>query len=446
MYVFKNGLGFCFEQNNALFHCIMIITLFLLILKDINPDVLFSYDIIMLIGIIGKANVGKSTFFNAATELTVQAANYPFTTINSNIGVAYARQKCVCTEFGIQDNPTHSICINGNRFIPINLIDIAGLVPGAHEGKGLGNKFLDDARQADALIHVVDASGSTDSGGKPITPGTGDPVSDVIFVEEEFDMWLASVVIRDWNKVSRGAESQAQKLEQMFAKRLSGLAIKAHHIADALYETGLYDKKATLWTREDVFNFCKIVRLKSKPIVLAANKADLPTVDKNIEAIKKTGRDLIICASEAEILLRRAAKKGIIHYLPGDNSFNIKGRAELNDKQKKALDIISNIISKYGSTGVQQVINHVCFKLLNLIVVYPVEDEFKLVDKKGNILPDARLLPLGSTAKDLAYAIHADLVEGLLYAIDARTKQRLSSEYKLKNNDIIKIVSARSRG
>lgn len=400
----------------------------------------------MLIGIIGKANVGKSTFFNAATELAVQAANYPFTTINSNVGIIHARQKCVCTEFGVQDNPIHSICIEGNRFIPLNLIDIAGLVPGAHLGKGLGNKFLDDARQADALIHIVDASGSTDSEGKPISPGTGDPISDIRFVEEEFDLWLASVVSRDWNKVSREAESQGQKLEQMLAKRLSGVAIGSRQIADALDETGLRYKKTISWTQEDIFNFCKTIRLKSKPIVLAANKADLPTVDKNINAMKKTGRDVIVCASEAENLLRRAAKKGIIHYLPGDNSFNIKQEAKLNDQQKKALSIISNILSKYGSTGIQEVINYACFKLLNLIVVYPVEDELKLTDKKGNILPDARLLPQGSTARDLARAIHADLAKGFLYAIDIRSKQRLSSEYKLKNNDVIKIVSATSRG
>jgi ribosome-binding ATPase len=399
----------------------------------------------MLIGIIGKANVGKSTFFNAATELAVQAANYPFTTINSNIGIVYARQKCVCTEFGVQDNPIHSLCIDGNRFIPLNLIDIAGLVPGAHLGKGLGNKFLDNARQADALIHIVDASGSTDSEGKPISPGTGDPLSDITFVEDEFDLWLASVVSRDWNKVSREAESQGQKLEQMLAKRLSGLAIGSRQIANALDETGLYYKKTILWTQEDIFNFCKVIRLKSKPIILAANKADLPTVDKNFNAMKKTGRDVIVCASEAENLLRRAAKKGIIHYLPGDNSFNIKQEAELNDQQKKVLSIISNILSKYGSTGIQEVINYACFKILNLIVVYPVEDELKLIDKKGNVLPDARLLPRESTAKDLAHAIHADLAKGFLYAIDIRSKQRLSSEYKLKNNDVIKIVSATSR-
>jgi ribosome-binding ATPase YchF (GTP1/OBG family) len=399
----------------------------------------------MLIGIIGKANVGKSTFFNAATELTVQTANYPFTTISSNIGVVYARQKCVCREFDVQDTPIHSVCINGNRFIPLTLIDVAGLVPGAHVGKGLGNKFLDDARQADALIHIVDASGSTDSEGKPISPGTGDPMSDIYFVEEEFDLWLASIVSRDWHKMSREGESQGQKFEQMLAKRLSGLTIGVHHIAEALNETGLSKKKTILWDQKDMYHLCRKIRLKAKPIVLAANKADLPTADDNIKVMKKTDRDVIVCTSEAENLLRRAAKKGVIEYLPGDNSFKIKRGSTLNDQQKKALDIISKILLKYGSTGIQQIINHVCFKLLNLIVVYPVEDEFKLMDKKGNILPDARLLPDGSTAKDLAHVIHADLAKGFLYAIDVRSKQRLSSEYKLKNNDVIKIVSAMSK-
>ncbi|MFL6359069.1 MAG: TGS domain-containing protein, partial [Nitrososphaeraceae archaeon] len=150
--------------------------------------------------------------------------------------------------------------------------------------------------------------------------------------------------------------------------------------------------------------------------------------------------------AEAEILLRRATKKGFLHYLPGDNSFTIKSGVILNEPQKKALDAIYSLIAKYGSTGVQETINLACFKLLKLIVVYPVQDEIKLMDKKGNILPDAYLLTEGSTAKDLATAIHADIGRGFLYAIDARSKQRVGAEYKLKNNDVVKIVSAASSG
>src|SRR5919108_3551851 len=398
----------------------------------------------MLLGLIGKANVGKSTFFNAATDLDVQRGNYPFTTIAPNVGVTYARVGCVCREFGIQDNPVHSICIDGTRFIPIKLMDIAGLIPGASKGKGLGNKFLDDARQADALIHVVDASASTDSEGKLVPVGVGDPLYDVKFVEDEFELWLASIISRDWNKVAREAENQAQKLENMLSKRLSGLAIGEAHIVKALEEIGLRNKKASLWKEEDIFNFCKKLRAKAKPIVIAANKADLPTAENIIMKLKSLGRDVIPCIAEAEILLRRATKKGFLHYLPGDNSFNIKSGVFLNDSQKKALDTIYSLIAKYGSTGVQEVINVACFRLLKLIVVYPVEDETKLMDKKGNVLPDAYLLPEGSTTKDLANTIHADIGKGFLYALDARSKQRLGIEYKLKNNDVVKIVSAAS--
>ncbi|MEM4201360.1 MAG: GTPase, partial [Nitrososphaerales archaeon] len=114
----------------------------------------------MLVGIVGKPNTGKSTFFNAATLMNVPMANYPFTTIQPNYGVAYLRKDCVCKRLNVKDNPVNSVCVNGVRLIPVKLVDVAGLVPGASQGRGLGNKFLDDLRQADALIHVVDASGS----------------------------------------------------------------------------------------------------------------------------------------------------------------------------------------------------------------------------------------------------------------------------------------------
>ena len=396
----------------------------------------------MLIGLIGKANVGKSTFFNAATELEVQTANYPFTTINSNIGVTHARVKCVCKEFQVQDNPIHSICVEGTRFIPIRLIDVPGLVEGAHQGKGLGNRFLDDARQADALIHVIDASASTDREGKPVSAGTADPSSDIKFVEEEFDYWLVSIVGREWTKVTREAENLVQAL----AKRLSGLTIKERSVHDVLNETGLDKKKPVNWTEQDFLEFCRKIRLKSKPVIIAANKADLQSANRIIAEIKSSRQEVIPCSAEAESLLRRAAKRGVLNYLPGDNSFDIKSGNSLSEAQKKALDLVKSMFGRYGSTGVQEVINHVCFNLLKLIVVYPVEDEVRLTDKKGNVLPDARLVPQDSNAKDLARLIHDDLAKGFLYAIDVRTKQRLGAEHKLNHNDIIKIVSATSRG
>ncbi|HYY40397.1 MAG TPA: redox-regulated ATPase YchF [Nitrososphaera sp.] len=400
----------------------------------------------MIIGLIGKANVGKSTFFNAATDLAATVANYPFTTIEPNVGVAYARTKCVCREFGVQDNPVHSVCIDGNRFIPVKLIDVAGLVPGAHAGKGLGNKFLDDARQADALIHIIDASGSTDNNGRPVPAGTGDPIFDIQFIEEELDLWLESIIGRDWGKTAREAESQGQKLEQLLAKRLSGLAINEQTITNAVQASGLSSKKLVAWTENDILQFCKVLRTRAKPFLIAANKADLPAADNNIKKMKADGLEPVPCASEAEALLRKASKKGILHYLPGDASFDVKPEVVLSAPQLKALDIVKTFMQKYGSTGVQEAINIACFKLLRMVAVYPVEDEFKLTDKKGNILPDVWLLPEGSTAKNLAEAIHSDLAKGFLYAVDARTKQRIAATHQLKNGDVIKITSATSRG
>jgi ribosome-binding ATPase YchF (GTP1/OBG family) len=401
----------------------------------------------MIIGLIGKANVGKSTFFNAATDLAVPVANYPFTTIEPNVGVAYARTKCVCREFGVQDNPVHSVCIDGNRFIPVKLVDVAGLVPGAHAGKGLGNKFLDDARQADALIHIIDASGSTDNNGRPVRAGTGDPIFDIQFVEEEFDLWLESIIGRDWCKTAREAESQVQKLEQLLAKRLSGLGVNEQTIISVVQASGLASKKPVAWTQNDLLLFCKELRTRAKPFVIAANKADLPSADDNIKKMKAGGMELLVpCASEAEALLRKASKKGVLHYLPGDASFDVKPGVVLSAQQLKALDIVKTFMQKYGSTGVQEAINIACFKLLRMVAVYPVEDEFKLTDKKGNVLPDVWLLPEGSTAKNLAEAIHADLAKGFLYAVDARTKQRIAANHQLKNGDVIKIASATSRG
>ena len=400
----------------------------------------------MIIGVIGEANVGKSTFFNSATDQSVLSANYPFTTIHPNIGISYVREKCVCREFGVQDNPLHSICIDGNRFVPIKLIDIAGLVPGAHLGKGLGNKFLDDARQADALIHVVDASGSTDPEGKVVETSQGDPLFDIKFVEEEFDQWVLSIVNRDWSKTSRDMSNQKLKIEQILTKRLSGLSVTIDTISNALSTMGLINRNPDEWTQENLLEFVRLIRKNSKPFLILANKADVSSSGEKINKIKNQNNIVIPCSSEGELVLRKGAKKGLWYYLPGDSNFELKDKDLLNEQQKKALLTIRSVLDKYGSTGVQEAINTVCFKLLNLIIVYPVEDELKLSDKKGNILPNALLLRKGSTAKDLATNIHEDLAKGFMFAIDVRNKQRIGADYELKHNDVIKIVSTTSRG
>jgi len=398
----------------------------------------------LIIGLLGKANVGKSTFFNSATDLSVQMANFPFTTIDPNVGIAFVRINCVCKELGVLDNPSNSRCIDGIRFIPIKLVDIAGLVPGAHSGKGLGNKFLDDARQSDVIIHVVDIAGSTDEEGRPVSLGNGDPLTDIEFVENEFDLWIHSLILKDWNKVVKESENLKQKIEYTISKRLSGLAISEKIIRKAINDLNL-NKKPLEWSNDDLLLLCKQIRQVSKPIIIAANKADLPSAEKNISKLKSLNRLFFPCVSEAELLLKRALQKNIIYYLPGDSSFEIKNEKNLSDKQKEALITVSKVLKKFGSTGVQNILNHACFKILDKIVIYPVEDELKFTDKKGNVLPDARIVSKNITAKELANIIHKELGKGFLYAIDARSKQRISAEHILKNNDIIKIVSTTSR-
>jgi ribosome-binding ATPase YchF (GTP1/OBG family) len=398
----------------------------------------------LIIGLLGKANVGKSTFFNAATDLSVQVANFPFTTIDPNVGIAFVRINCVCKEMGVMDNPINSRCINGVRFIPVKLIDIAGLVPGAHSGRGLGNKFLDDSRQANVIIHVVDISGSTDEEGKTVGLGSGDPLSDIKFVENEFDLWIHSLILRDWDKVIRESENLKQNIEHTISKRLSGLSISEQVVKNAINTVGLI-KKPTNWDENDLLMVCKQIRFMSKPIVIAANKADLPTSESNISKLKGLDRSFFTCVSEAELLLKRALQKNLIYYLPGDPEFEIKNPDVLSKNQLEALHMVSKVLRKFGSTGIQNILNHACFEILNNIVVYPVEDEFKFTDKKGNVLPDARIVSKDITAKELAHLIHNELGKGFLYAIDARSKQRIGAEHVLKNNDIVKIVSTTSR-
>lgn len=397
----------------------------------------------MQIGLLGKTNVGKSTFFSAATEAPVTIGNFPFTTIEPNVGVAYVLTDCACKHFGIK----HEIplCKNGIRFVPIKLIDVAGLVPGAHEGKGLGNQFLDDSRQAEALIHVVDIAGSTDIHGQPVPIGTHDPLEDVKFVEEEFELWFKQILEREWSKLTKEIEQKKSKLVDGIAKRFSGLSIKDYQVQEVLQNLQLLTKKPTEWKDSDLTLFVKELRKKTKPILIAANKADLCKDLTVVEKIKNNSK-VILCSAETELLLRKASKAGLVDYIPGDSGFTLKENVEISSQQQKALDLVNSVFSKINSTGIQNVLNSIVFDVLKLIVVYPVEDDSKLCNKDGEILPDAKLLSPNSNAKNLAETIHADLAKGFLHAIDVKTKQRIGADHHLKNGDVIKIVSSMSRG
>ena len=395
----------------------------------------------MQIGLLGKANVGKSTFFSAATETPVPIGNFPFTTIEPNVGVAYVKSQCACKHFGI--NHKNELCSNGVRYIPVKLIDVAGLVPGAHAGKGLGNQFLDDARQAEVLIHVVDVAGSTDIQGQPVSVGSHDPLEDIEFVNEEFVQWFLDILKRDWDKIIREIDQKKTKLTEGISKRFTGLGINEYQVHEVLQRLSLISKPSKDWQDSDLLNFVNELRKITKPIIIAANKADLC---KDLDVIQKISDNVILCSAETELLLRKASKAGIIHYESGDDTFSTVEDRDISSSQKKALELVQNILSKIHSTGIQKILNTAVFDLLKFIVVFPVEDESKLSNKNGDILPDAKLLPKDSTAKNLAEIIHADIAKGFLYAIDCKTKQRISGDHKLQNGDVVKIVSTLSRG
>jgi ribosome-binding ATPase len=399
-----------------------------------------------LLGVIGKPNTGKSTFFSAATLAAAEIANYPFTTIKPNRGVGYVRTPCVHEEFKVKDNPRNSLCLDGTRMVPVELIDIAGIVPGAWEGRGLGNQFLDEIRRADALVHVVDASGGTDCEGKSCKPGEHDPLEDVQFLEKEITMWMVTILKKDWSKIARTAEADKKGIAHHLEDRLSGLSIKRPYVNEAIRKAGLNIDKPATWSDEDFYRFVDHLRRISKPMLIVANKIDLPTAQANVERLKELDYMVIPCSAEAELGLRRAAEKQLIDYKPGDSDFKIKQPEKLSAGQIKALESIrEKVLQKNGSTGVQNAMNMAYFRLLNMITVYPVEDLEHLSDHNGKVLPDTYLIPQGTTAHQFAYIIHTELGETFIYAIDARDKRRIGEDAILKDRDVISIVSAKKR-
>jgi ribosome-binding ATPase len=399
-----------------------------------------------LLGVVGKPNTGKSTFFSASTLATADIANYPFTTIKPNRGVGFFRTPCVHSEFKVQDNPNNSLCLDGVRLVPVELIDVAGLVPGAWEGRGLGNQFLDELFRADALIHVIDASGGTDCEGKVCKLGEHDPLEDVKFLEHEITMWMAAIIKKDWARVARTAEIDKKGIYTPLEERLTGLGIKRHQIFEAVRQAALNADKPAGWSDDDFVKFVDTLRKISKPMLLVANKMDLPTAEANIEKLKKLNYIVIPASAEAELALRRAAEKKLIEYRPGDADFKIVQPEKLSAGQIKALEAIrKKVLSTHGSTGVQEAINAAYSKLLNMITIYPVEDVEHLSNHNGKVLPDAYLVPQGTTAHQFAYIIHTELGESFLYAMNARNKTRTGEDAVLKDRDVISIVSSRRR-
>jgi ribosome-binding ATPase len=398
----------------------------------------------MLIGVVGKANVGKSTFFKAATLAEVEIANYPFTTIKPNHGTSYVKVDCVDKEFNVQCNPRLGYCIDGKRFVPVELLDVAGLVPGAHEGKGMGNKFLDDLNQADVLIHVIDVSGSTNAMGEPVSALSYDPANDVRFLENELDMWYLRLIEKGWEKFARTVNQEKPDLDKAIANQLSSLRVTDKLVKEVIERLN-FDSNIMKWSRETLLTLAIELRRATKPMIIACNKIDVKGAYENFEKLKKefSSYILIPCSAESELALREAAKHNLIKYLPGQKSFDILGEDKLNVKQVTALNFIkTEILGKVGSTGVQEVIDKAVFGLLGYITVFP-GGVGKLQDQHGNFIPDCFLMPPNSTALDFAFKLHTDIGNHFVKAIDVKSRRPVGKDYILKNRDVIEIATSK---
>jgi ribosome-binding ATPase YchF (GTP1/OBG family) len=400
---------------------------------------------LLTIGIIGKTNTGKTTLFNAATLLDAKISNFPFTTKKPNIGTAYVSDICVHKELEVKDNPQNSVCLDGWRYAPIRLIDIPGLLKDAWAGRGLGNQFLSAMGQTDALIHVVDASGSIDAEGQITQPGSGNPVHDAIDIESELNKWIADIIER--NNESIAHQTASLSLEEAMAQNLSSLKVRPYHVKEALIQSKLAKISFRNWTFDQTLKFSATLLPIIKPTLIVANKMDILTSEKYFEALTSYyGQKLVAaCSAKSELILRRAQRAGLVQYTPGQEIFKITEKAKLNPSQQAALNYIQKrVLNRYFNTGIQQALNIVVFKLLKTNMIYPVSDEHNFMDHKKNVLPDVHLLPSGSTPIDLAKQVHTRLAQNYILAIDAKTGIRLPKDHILNHKDVIKIVTRKS--
>jgi len=398
----------------------------------------------MLIGIVGKPNCGKSTFFRASTLANVEIANYPFTTIKPNHGTGYARVDCVDKEFDVKCNPRFGYCIDSKRFVPVELLDVAGLVPGAHEGKGMGNQFLDDLNQADVLIHIIDISGSTNDKGEIVPALSYDPANDIRFLEHELDMWYLRLIEKGWDKFARTVNQEKIELNKAVAKQLSSLRVTEKLMEKVIMKLSL-PQDIMKWDRHVLLKIATELRKETKPIIVACNKIDVKGAYENFERLKKGFQQylLVPCSAEAELALREASKHGLIKYVPGDSDFEILGDDKLSEKQKNALEFIkTELIGKFGSTGVQKVLDTAVFGLLKYVAIFP-GGVGKLQDQHGNFIPDCFLMPQGTTALDFAFKLHTDIGNNFIKAIDVRTKKPVGKEHVLNHRDVIEIATSK---
>jgi len=390
------------------------------------------------IGLVGKPSVGKSSFFNAATMNDVPEGAYPFTTIDPSVGEAYVRVECAAPEFDKSCTPNLGVCRDGTRFVPTKLVDVAGLIPGAHEGNGLGNQFLTDLNEADVLIHIVDFSGKTDIEGE--TTEGHDPREDIDFLENELDMWYLGILetgIEKHETKYKGADAQ---IEVDLAEQMSAFKTNKDEIKQIILSLGL-ELDTEGWDADDREELAREIRKRTKPMLIVANKMDTPEAQANWDEITDDPDydhlTFVPASAHAEKALKTADEAGVVDYTAGEDNFEILD--DISADQEAGLEQIREFIEEFGGTGVQQAIETALFDVLGCMAIFPGSANGS-ADEKG-VFRDCFILPEGSTTSDFAYFLHSDIGDGLLHGIDCRSKRQIGADHDLEHRDVVEIIS-----